>query len=337
LARILVTGATGFLGRELIRQLLAAGGGAGLRAMSRSASPEISGDGVETVRGDVTVYEDVVRAMADVTHAYHLAGLVSRRREDAAALFDVHVGGTRNVCRAALERSLEKLVVVSSSGTIAVSKAPVVHTEIAGYKPDLIGRWPYYLSKMYQEKLALDVHRRTALPLLVVNPSLLLGPGDSSGASTGDVALLASGRLPALPRGGLNFVDVRDAAAGLIGAMRDGQPGQRYLLAGVNWPLRTFARALCGTTGVPAPRLTLPPAASLAGARLLRPLYRLAGQEFPVDDVSLEMGSHFWYCDSAKAQAELGFATRDPAATLRDTAQYLRGAGASIPSRRPVC
>jgi nucleoside-diphosphate-sugar epimerase len=321
---ILVTGATGFLGQHLVRQLAAAGSEVRLRVLCRGSSPWDNNPSVEVCHGDVTSREDVFRAVQGVERIYHLAGFVSRDPGKAEALYLTHVEGTRNVCEAARELGISRMVHVSSSGTIAVSRTPVIRDERSGYTNEVVGEWPYYLSKIFSEKLALDCFEQHGLPVVVVNPSLLLGPGDERGSSTGDIELFLRGQILALPRGGLNFVDGRDAAAGLIAAMRRGRPGERYLLGGVNWTFRELIEKVAALAGVRRPHLQPSLRASLASARLLRRLLPLFGRPFSLDDISIKMSALFWYCDSTKARAELGFSTRDPMETLRETVEEVR-------------
>ncbi len=318
---ILVTGATGFLGKHLVEQLRREDPAVRLRLLCRGPSPWDNDPQVEVFHGDITSPDDVLRSMEGAGQVYHLAGLVSRDPRDRR-LYRVHVDGTRHVCEAALRHGPEKIVVVSSSGTVAVGKAPVEHDETSGYKHEIVAEWPYYLSKIFAEKLALSYAAQ--LPIVVVNPSLLLGPGDDRGSSTGDVALFLQGQILSIPVGGLNFVDARDAAAGLIAAMRAGRPGERYLLGGANWTFRELIEAVSKIAGRPGPKMQLSLGASLWGARLMRPLYRLAGKSFRLDDASIKMSALFWYCSSQKARSELGFAPRDPIETLRETVADLR-------------
>ncbi|MBI3697803.1 MAG: NAD-dependent epimerase/dehydratase family protein [Acidobacteria bacterium] len=320
---ILVTGATGFLGKHLVGQLRRLDPDAPVRLLCRGPSPWDQDPQIEVVRGDITSLEDVRRAMAGARQVYHLAGAVTRDPRDTR-LYRVHVDGARHVCEAALACGVEKVVAVSSSGTIAVSRDPVIHDEQSGYKHQVVGEWPYYLSKIFAEKVALHYAQRSGLPIVVVSPSLLLGPGDDHGSSTRDVALFLDGQIRTLPLGGLNFVDARDAAAGLIAAMRSGRPGERYLLGGPNWTFRELIEAVSIISGVRAPKMSLPLGASLWGGRLLRRVYPLAGKTFRLDDASIKMSALFWYCTSAKARAELGFEARDPMETLRDTIDDLR-------------
>ncbi len=329
--RIFITGATGFLGRRLVEELRAREPEACLRLLTRSVTRWDHEPGIEVARGDVTSREDVLRAAEGASEIYHLAGFVSRDPRDAALLFRTHVEGTRNVCEAALRVAVKKAVVVSSSGTVAVGPEPVIHNEQSGYKNDVVGEWPYYLSKIFAEKLVLDYCGRRALPGVVVNPSLLLGPGDERRSSTGDIALFLDGQVLAIPRGGLNFVDVRDAAAGLRAAMRHGKPGERYLLGGQNWTFRDAICAVAQIAGRRAPSFQPSLRVSLWSARLLRRLFPLIGKSFRLDEASIRMSALFWYCDSSKARDELAFTTRDPLQTLRDTVQDLL----QQPAKRP--
>jgi dihydroflavonol-4-reductase len=314
---VLVTGATGFLGKHLVELLR---GKAKLRLLCRTPVNEPA---VEVVGGDITDPDSVRRAMEGVEQVYHLAGVVSRNPRDAELLYRVHIDGTRNVCEAATETRPEKMVVVSSSGTIAVGREPVEHDENSGYKNDVVAEWPYYLSKIYAEKLAFRYAADRALPIVVVNPSLLLGPGDERGSSTGDVALFLKGQIQAIPLGGLNFVDARDAAAGLVAAMDRGRIGERYLLGAANWTFGRLIEVTARLSGRRAPSRRLSVDASLWGARALRALYPLAGKRYELDDASIRMSALYWYCISTKARSELGFSTREPEETLRATIQDL--------------
>lgn len=321
---ILVTGATGFLGKHLIEQLKRAEVTARLRILCRGASPWDQDSAVDVVRGDITSQEDVFRAAQGAGEIYHLAGVVSRDPKDIGLLYRTHVEGTRNICEAARKYGTQKLVVVSSSGTIAVSREPVVHAEASGYKHEVVGAWPYYLSKIFAEKLAFSYFHQYTLPIVVVNPSLILGPGDDRNSSTRDIALFLEGQILAIPSGGLNFVDVRDVAAGLIAAVRSGRPGERYLLGGPNWTFRELIDNVSRISGVRAPRIQPSLKFSLLSARMLRRLFPVVGKTFRLDDASIRMSALFWYCDSSKARAELGFQSCDPVGTLKDTVEDVR-------------
>jgi dihydroflavonol-4-reductase len=316
---VLVTGATGFLGQHLLA-LLRRRSSPAVRVLARGEAPR----DVEVIRGDITVESDVERAVSGCSSVYHLAGWVSRDPAGAAPMRRVHVDGTRLLCEAALRHQVERIVVASSSGTIAVSRAPVEHTEESGYKNDLVSRWPYYMTKIEQEQLALRYWAEHSLPVVVINPSLLLGPGDKRRSSTGDVEAFLEGQVLSTPMGGLSLVDVRDCASGAILAMERGRGGERYLMGAVNWSMRRFLNELGRLSGIRPPMLAGPAWMSLAFAPLLRLVMPALGRKFEIDDESIRMSAMYWFLDSTKARRELGFVTRDPSETLRDTIDYLR-------------
>jgi dihydroflavonol-4-reductase len=213
-------------------------------------------------------------------------------------------------------------VVASTSGTLAVSRdADSIADESSRAPLELIARWPYYRTKLYAERAALDANRPGELEVVVVNPSLLLGPGDLRESSTGDVRLFLERSIPAVPAGGMAFVDARDAALGMLQAFERGRAGERYLLNAKNLTIAAFFQRLERISGVKAPLLRMP--ASRPVALGLNQLFSKAveaiGGRAPVDAVSVEMAQYFWYCSAEKAERELGFVARDPGETLRDT------------------
>lgn len=319
---VLVTGATGFLGEHLCRALVERG--VQVRGLARTRSDVLAELGVELVRGDVTAGDELARAVAGVDAVFHLAGVVSRDPEDGQRMMRLHVDGTRRVIEAVAAAGVRRLILASTSGTIAVSRAPQVFDETFGYASEVVAGWAYYESKIYQEKLAFRLGAERGLDVIAVNPSLLLGPGDRRLSSTGDVRRFLRGQIPTVPKGGVNFVDARDAAAATASALTRGTPGQRYLLGGPNWTVAEFFGRLERVAKVRGPWLKLPSKMARWGASMIEHAYRARGAEPPVDRVSVEMSEHYWWFDSAKAAHELGFETRDPQLTLHDTVAYLR-------------
>jgi dihydroflavonol-4-reductase len=319
---LLVTGGTGFLGSTLVPLLVSAGHR--VRLLQRSAAPEAEALGAEVARGSVQDQEAVRAALDGVEAVYHLAGRVDFDPRDPAALYALHVQGTRVLLEAAAAAGVKRAILASTSGTIAVFAEERTGTEDDPYPLREVAGWPYYLSKIYQEKSALRISRDTGLPLVVLNPSLLLGPGDERLSSTDVVWKFLKRRVPAMPGGGISFVDVRDAAQSFAAALERGRPGERYLLGGANMSFRDFFGRLERISGVAAPRVSLPSAVNVAGVRLLEKLASWRGTEAPIDSSSVEMGERFWYCDSRKAEEELGFSPRDPQETLGETVRWLR-------------
>jgi dihydroflavonol-4-reductase len=320
----LITGGTGFLGSHLVRQLVESGA-KDLRVMATSIPEWLTGLGVDTCEGSVTNADDVARAVEGVTEIYHLAGKVAREKEDARDMYKLHVEGTRLLCDAAKKAGVKTMVLASSSGTIAVSeKGDVSPDETYPAPLDIIARWPYYASKAYQEMAALERFSGKGLRLVIMNPSLLLGPGDDRLSSTKVVLDFMARKISAVPNGGLNFVDVRDTAQAFRTAMQKGRNGERYLLGAVNWTFVKFFDRLERLTKVASPRLAFPSKFAIAGAQVIDSLFRQWNFAPPVEADTVEMAEHFWYFESRKARRELSFTPRDPGDTLNDTVRYVR-------------
>lgn len=319
---VLVTGATGFLGEHLCRVLVAEGHI--VRGLARSRSAVLEDLGVEHVRGDVLSNDDLQRALDGVSAVFHLAGAVSRDPGDAQRMMRLHVDGTRKVMEQMAAFGIRRMILASTSGTIGVSKDETIRDETAPYAEEIVAGWPYYASKIYQERLAFEHGERLGIEVVAVNPSLLLGPGDRRLSSTGDVRKFIKRQLPTVPEGGINFVDARDAAQATAAALSKGRAGERYLLGGPNWTMKEFFDRLGRVANIPPPRLKLPPTFAKWSAGIIEEVYRWRGKEPPIERISVEMAEHYWWIDSSKAQAELGFEPRDPQLTLVDTVEYLR-------------
>lgn len=319
----LVTGGTGFLGRHLVEELLSRG--ERLRILTTGIAPDwLMHADVELVGGSLTEPEVAERAVAGVQRVYHLAGRVSRNREDARAMYAVHVDGTRHLCEAARAEGVGRIVLASTSGTVAVAADDTPRDESAPSPLAVIARWPYYASKHYQEQTALAICAAGGPELCILNPSLLLGPGDDRLSSTEDVLKFLRRDIPVVPSGGINFVDVRDVAQAFVAAMERGRPGERYLLGGPNWRFSEFFGRLERLTKIAGPRLRAPDRLAVFGSKLLDGVFRRLDRVSPIDPVSVEMAGYYWYVDDSKARSELGFSSRDPGDTLYDTVQYLR-------------
>lgn len=331
MSRFFVTGATGFLGTHLVEQLVAKEH----EVVALQRTPGTAAKGVTVRLGDVTDRAAVRDAVDGCDGVFHCAGKVSREVADAETMFRVHVEGTNAVLAAMRDAGVGRAVVASTSGTIAVSKsAHDVATEDTLAPTEIITRWPYYRSKLYAEQSALE-HREGGPEVVCVNPSLLLGPGDTRGSSTEDVRKFLEHKIPFVPAGGIAFVDARDAANALILAMEKGRPGERYLVNAANMSLEAFFGRLERISGVQAPPIRVPrthPTLAGVSADLLGRAAKALNLTSPLDRVSAEMAQFYWYCDAGRAKAELGWDHRDPNDTLYDTIADLRDRGIVWPS-----
>ena len=321
--KILITGGTGFLGAHIVRQFLDAGE-KNLKVMASRVPEWMKDAGVKAVEGSVTDRDTVAKACKNVSAIFHLAGKVSRDNDDAAAMNRIHLGGTRLLCEAAKEAEVPTMVLASSSGTIAVSSDEQIFDETFPQPVDVFSRWAYYASKYYQERAAIENFDGDGRKLVILNPSLLLGPDDERLSSTKPVLDFLARKIPYSPSGGLNFVDARDAAAAFISALEKGRHQEKYLLGAANMTFEQFFGRLERLSGISAPRLKVPKKLAMAGSSFISSVYKNWGKPSPVMPNEVEQAEYFWYFDSAKAEEELGFASRDPQETLQDTITFLR-------------
>jgi len=321
--RILVTGGTGFLGTQIVRQLVDSGA-RDLRVMASTVPGWMKESGVEPHEGSVMSRDDVASAVRNVSAIFHLAGRVSRDNDDAAAMNKVHVEGTRLLCEAAKEAGVKTIVLASSSGTIAVSEDDEVVDETFPPPVEIFSRWAYYASKYYQERTALETFNGKGLKLVIMNPSLLLGPEDERLSSTKPVLDFLARKVPYCPGGGLSFVDARDAAPAFIAALERGEHQEKYLLGAANMTFADFFGRLERLSGVAAPMLKVPKRLAMSGSAMIESVFRNWGRTSPVASKEVEQAEYFWYFDSSKAKHALGFEPRDPQETLHDTIAYLR-------------
>jgi dihydroflavonol-4-reductase len=314
-------GGTGFLGTHLVRRLLDAGHEVTVASIEGG---EVHGLPVEPV--DVLDAVAVERSARGAAGAFLCTGKVSRRPEDAELMHRLHVIGTRTALHGLRAAGVPRVVVASTSGTIAVGTDPdKIWSEADAPPLETIHRWPYYRTKYYGEQEALGANDPPEFEVVIVNPTLLLGPGDLRDSSTSDVRRFLERGLPAIPAGGYAFVDARDAAEGMRLAFERGRPGERYLLNAKNLTVAAFFQRLERLTGIAAPIARLPRGRALALGlnEVFSRAVKAVGGTPPVVAEDVDLGQHFWYADSSKAERELGWRARDPSDTLRDTVNDL--------------
>lgn len=321
--RFWVGGATGFLGSHVVGELLTHGHEviAVARTGGRPLLVNAEEGALDTRAVDVLDARAVEESARGVDGAFLCTGLVSRSPTAAREMHQIHVDGTRSALTGLRAAGVPRVVVAGTSGTLAVSRDPTrIDDETSCRALAFVSGFPYYRTKYFGEQVALE-RSCPEFEVVVVNPSLLLGPGDLRESSTVDVRRFLERSIPAAPSGGLAVVDVRDAASGMRLAFERGRSGERYLLNAANLTFGAFFERLSRMTGISAPLLSMPKNVELS--QTIFGLYERAivglGGKPPIDAAEVLLGSHYWYCSAGKAERELGFSARDLGDTLRDT------------------
>jgi dihydroflavonol-4-reductase len=314
--KTLVTGATGFIGSHVAREL--ARRGDELRLTVRESSPVEALQQIEheAVRCDLLDRRAVRRAVTGVERVFHCAGLLSLRERDRQRVFDVNVIGTRTLLEECLRAGVERVVFTSSAAAIGPAPPGGTADETQVFTAGHLGI-PYVNCKHEAEVEALRLAAH-GLPLVCLNPTFVYGRGDVHGGSTSIVRRFLLGRIPVYTEGALNVVDVHDVARGHLLADEKGQPGERYILGNRNYTWDRLFADLARMSGVEPPPLRLPPQVALALAGLLE---RGPGRP-PVSSVEVRSASQWWTYRSNKAKRELGWTTSPHEDTIEATVQW---------------
>ena len=327
--KALVTGATGFVGSGVARALIAEG--FAVRVLVRRQSPRtnLAGLAVEVAEGDLTDPASLRRAAAGCTAVFHVAADYRLWTRDAAAMFRVNVEGSRAVVLAAMEAGVSRIVYTSSVATLGIPSGGESGDETTPVAfADMIG--PYKQSKFKAEEEVRRLIAEENAPVVIVNPSTPIGPGDVKPTPTGRMIVEAArGRIPAFVETGLNVVHVDDVAAGHVLALRQGRVGERYVLGGENMALGDILAEIARLSGRRPPRVRIPHGAVLPLAVLAEAWARLipsAGEPFVTVD-GIKMARKKMYFSSAKAARELGYAPRPARQALADAVAWFRRHG----------
>jgi dihydroflavonol-4-reductase len=337
-SKVLVTGASGLVGANLVRILLEQG--QNVRAQVHEDRRALAGLEVETVMADVRDKEALEQAIAGVEVVYHLAGSISLSIDSGQEVNAINGLGTHNVVAACLQCGVRRLVHFSSIDALRQDpldqpldeNQPLVDTDLS--REALARIPPYDLSKAQSEREVL-AGIEAGLDALILRPTAMLGPFDFKPSYLGQALIqLAYGRIPALVKGGFNWVDVRDVVTGAIQAEQMAPPGACFLLGGHWHTIREVAELVAAFTKRSAPLFTVPMWLADAFAPLMLKLARFNGTQPIYTRVTLTALRGNRLVSSERAIRELGYASRPLAETVRDTLTWFMEDG-YLPEKSP--
>ena len=328
--KVLVTGASGFVGSAVARGLLARG--YAVTALVRASSPRanLEGLGLEIAVGDMTDQASVEAAARGARHLFHVAADYRLWARDPEEIVRANREGTGAVMRAALKAGVERIVYTSSVATLGIppGQDPMAPADETAPLTEQTAIGAYKRSKVVAERLVERMVAEQGLPAVIVNPSTPIGPRDIKPTPTGRIIVeAATGKVPAFVDTGLNLAHVDDVANGHLLALDKGRIGERYILGGQDVTLRRMLADIAELAGRKAPTLNLPRGPLYPLATLFEAVAQITGKEPMLTRDALTMSKRHMYFTSAKAEGELGYSARPYREAIADAMSWFRAQG----------
>ena len=325
--RSLVTGASGFVGSAVMRELLAAGHE--IRALVRPQSNRrnLQGLPVEIIEGDLRDRDSLRRAVKDCDNLFHVAADYRLWIPEPDVMYDTNVRGTQELIMAAADAGMKRMVYTSSVATLGSAQDGTPATEETPSALDTM-TGHYKRSKFLAEETVRKLTARDQLPLVIVNPSTPIGPRDVKPTPTGRIVLdTIRGQMPAYVDTGLNVVHVDDVARGHLLAFERGKPGERYILGGENLTLLQILTIIDQITGIRRRRIRLPHNLVLPVAWCMEKWADVTGLEPRATVDGVRMAKKKMFYSSDKATRELGYQFRPAREALQDAIAWFMSNG----------
>lgn len=327
----LVTGAAGFLGSHVARQLVARGESVRVLMRPSSNNRAISDLSLEYVTGDLRDVASLGRAMKGVKRVFHVAADYRLWARNPQEIYDSNVGGTKNLLVAAKSAGVEQLIYTSTVATIAVDRPELPNEATDSKLEEMVGHYKRSKWQAEQEVLAAA---KAGLPAIIAMPTTPVGPWDWKPTPTGKIILdFLNGKMPGYVETGLNFVGVEECAAGHLLVSEKGKIGERYLLGAENLTLKQLLDTLSEITGLPAPAIKIPHGVALTVAYVESAFSRLIGKEPQIPVEGVKIAQHKMFVDCSRAQRELGFQPGLVKAALERAVRWYQVNGYLAPRR----
>lgn len=323
---VLVTGASGFVGSWLVKNLVQRGHRVRILHRPSSALDELAGVQFESFHGDVTDRESVGRACQGMETVFHLAGVVGYSKAMRQQMEQVNVQGTRNVVEALQASKGTSLVYMSS--VVAVGASLDGRTPLNEDSPYNISHLNlgYFETKRAAEEIVRDAARSGRIHAVTLNPSTIYGPADAKKGSRKVQLKVARGEFHFYTSGGVSIISVHDVVAGVLAAWEKGRNGERYILSGDNVTIRQLFELIARSAGVPAPRIYLPnPIVKTIGR--CGDLLEALGKKGPLNTENAWTSILFHWFDNSKARLELGLSPRPAPFAIGESVAWMKQHG----------
>ena len=332
--KVLVTGATGFVGSAVARCLVEAG--FSVRALVRGKSPRahLAGLDLDFFEGELRDRKSLERAVAGMRYVFHVAADYRLWARDPSEIFAANVEGTRNVMEEAMRAGVERVVYTSSVATLGLRSDGTAADESFPLREEQ-GIGAYKRSKIAAERWVEAMVAERGLAAVIVNPSTPIGPRDVRPTPTGRIIVeAAKGRIPAFVDTGLNLVHVDDVASGHLAALRHGKIGERYILGGQNVLFSQMLTDIAGLVGGRPARVRLPWRALIPVAFAAEAVANLTGREPFATLNGVYMAKHRMFFVSTKAEQALAYRSRHYVQGIEDAVRWFRDHGYLGPRAR---
>ncbi len=325
--KVLVLGASGQLGSNLVRALLARGDQ--VRGLTRPTSKGLTLEGLdfEKVTGDLGDIDSVTRACRGVQTVYQTAGYYPTETIPAARAKQQALTETKNLLYAVGQTPVDRIVFASTLTTVGFPKVP---GDLATEECPFFTRFtdnPYLVAKAAMEDEVLAAARK-GLPAVVVNPTAFFGPYDQRPTSGSQILMIAKRQMPAYIRGPVNVIDVRDVAAAMIRAAEVGKVGERYIVGNWNTTQKELNQLIAKVAGVPPPRFPVPFGMAQVGSKAGEWASRkILHKPPPVPSFFVEVIKHMQHYECSKALHTLSYPRNSVEAAIRDAVTWFRKNG----------
>jgi len=330
--KVFVTGASGFIGSQLVPRLINSGHAVTTFGRSRPTYSGIDNSAFTHVEGDITDKDKVFEAMSGADQVFHMAGLISYRKADRPRQYQVNVVGTANVMEAALKHGVKRVIHTSSIAGMGIPQPGTVGDENLEY--NLNGLGLNYCDTKHQAELEVFKFCKQGLPALMLCPGIIFGEGDTHPHHHTIFAIIAKGNMIGCPEGGVTFSDIDDVVEAHINAMTKGRPGERYVLGSANLTYLDAAKTFCSVLHSKPPKLIIPGFILIALGNICEFIFPLLGKRPPLTRQIAWLSQRKIFFSADKAIAEIGIKQTPFIETITRTAPYYLSRIKALSSQR---